>query len=75
MMFISQTNGMLTYAVSAKTSEGVNLAFQKIAAELLGIRFDKFLKDCPENYIYNLMDHFTFVSRPFHFRSGHHFQF
>jgi hypothetical protein len=30
---------MLTYAVSAKTSEGVNLCFQKIAAELLGIRY------------------------------------
>lgn len=32
---------MLTYAVSAKTSEGVNLCFQKIAAELLGIRLTK----------------------------------
>jgi len=35
---------MLTYAVSAKTSEGVNLCFQKIAAELLGIRLLKSFK-------------------------------
>lgn len=34
----AQENGLLTYAVSAKTSEGVNLCFQKIAAELVGIR-------------------------------------
>ena len=33
-----QENGLLTYAVSAKTSEGVALCFQKVAAELVGIR-------------------------------------
>ena len=33
-----QDNSLLTYAVSAKTSEGVNLCFQKVAAELVGIR-------------------------------------
>ena len=32
---------MLTYAVSAKTGEGVSLCFQKVAAELLGIRLTK----------------------------------
>lgn len=37
----AQENGLLTYAVSAKTSEGVNLCFQKIAAELVGIRLTK----------------------------------
>jgi Ras-related protein Rab-28 len=34
----AQENGLLTYAVSAKTSEGVNLCLQKVAAELVGIR-------------------------------------
>ena len=37
----AQENGLLTYAVSAKSGEGINLAFQKIAAELLGIRLSK----------------------------------
>ena len=37
----AQDNGLLTYAVSAKSGEGVNLAFQKIAADLLGIRLSK----------------------------------
>merc|ERR1719273_2956496 len=37
----AQENNLLTYAVSAKTSEGVNLCFQKIAAELVGIRLTK----------------------------------
>ena len=32
----AQDNGLLTYAVSAKTGEGVNLCLQKIAADLLG---------------------------------------
>lgn len=32
---------MLTYAVSAKTGEGVSLCFQKVAAELLGIKLTK----------------------------------
>ena len=36
--YIFQDNSLLTYAVSAKTSEGVNLCFQKVAAELVGIR-------------------------------------
>ena len=34
----AQENGLLTYAVSAKTGEGVNLCLQKIAADLLGKR-------------------------------------
>ena len=34
----AQENGLLTYALSAKSGEGVNLCFQKIAAELLGIK-------------------------------------
>lgn len=34
----AQDNSLLTYAVSSKSGEGVNLCFQKIAAELLGIR-------------------------------------
>ena len=34
----AQDNGLLTYAASAKSGEGVNLCFQKILAELLGIR-------------------------------------
>merc|ERR1711997_350410 len=37
----AQENGLLTYAMSAKSGEGVNLCFQKIAAELLGIRLTK----------------------------------
>lgn len=37
----AKENGLLTYAVSAKTGEGVNLGIQKIAAELLGIRLTK----------------------------------
>jgi len=37
----AQDNSLLTYAVSAKTSEGVNLCFQKVAAELVGIRLSK----------------------------------
>ncbi len=37
----AQENGLLTYAVSAKSGEGVDLCFQKIAAELLGIRLSK----------------------------------
>jgi len=37
----AQENGLLTYAVSAKTGEGVNLGIQKISAELLGIRLTK----------------------------------
>lgn len=37
----AQEHGLLTYAVSAKTGEGVSLCFQKIAAELLGIRLTK----------------------------------
>ena len=36
-----QDNGLLTYAVSAKTGEGVNLCMQKISADLLGIRLSK----------------------------------
>ena len=32
----AQENGLLTYAVSAKTGEGVSLCMQKIAADLLG---------------------------------------
>ena len=32
----AQDNGLLTYAVSAKTGEGVNLCLQKISADLLG---------------------------------------
>ena len=32
---------MLTYAVSARTGEGVSLCFQKVAAELLGIKLTK----------------------------------
>merc|ERR1712080_606430 len=37
----AQEHGLLTYAVSAKTGEGVGLCVQKIAAELLGIRLTK----------------------------------
>ena len=37
----AQDNGLLTYAASAKSGEGVNLCFQKILAELLGIRLSK----------------------------------
>ena len=37
----AQDNGLLTYALSAKTGEGVSLCIQKIAAELLGIRLTK----------------------------------
>ena len=37
----AQDNGLLTYAVSAKTGEGVNLCLQKISADLLGIRLSK----------------------------------
>ena len=37
----AQENGLLTYAVSAKTGEGVNLCMQKISADLLGIRLSK----------------------------------
>lgn len=37
----AQENGLLTYAVSAKTGEGVSLCLQKIAADLLGIRLTK----------------------------------
>jgi Ras-related protein Rab-28 len=34
----AQDYSLLTYAVSAKSGEGISLCFQKIAAELLGIR-------------------------------------
>ncbi|KAK8737381.1 hypothetical protein OTU49_004454 [Cherax quadricarinatus] len=34
-------NGMASYVVSAKTGEGVALSFQKVAAELLGVRLTK----------------------------------
>lgn len=34
-------HGMVSYVVSAKTGEGVALSFQKIAAELLGVRLTK----------------------------------
>ena len=37
----AQDNGLLTYAASAKSGEGVNLCFQKMLAELLGIRLSK----------------------------------
>jgi len=37
----AQENSLLTYAVSSKTGEGVNLCMQKIAADLLGIRLSK----------------------------------
>ena len=37
----AQEHGLLTYAVSAKTGEGVSLCMQKIAADLLGIRLTK----------------------------------
>ena len=37
----AQDHGLLTYAVSAKTGEGVNLCMQKISADLLGIRLSK----------------------------------
>lgn len=37
----AQEHGLLTYAVSAKTGEGVGLCVQKVAAELLGIRLSK----------------------------------
>ncbi|XP_042871819.1 ras-related protein Rab-28-like [Penaeus japonicus] len=33
--------GMVSYVVSAKTGEGVALAFQKVVAELLGVRLTK----------------------------------
>ena len=39
MFPFQQENGLLTYAVSAKSGEGVNLCLQKVTAELLGIRF------------------------------------
>ncbi|XP_071514306.1 ras-related protein Rab-28-like [Panulirus ornatus] len=34
-------NGMVSYVVSAKTGEGVALSFQKVVAELLGVRLTK----------------------------------
>ncbi|XP_071744193.1 ras-related protein Rab-28-like [Lepeophtheirus salmonis] len=34
-------NQLSTFAVSSKTGEGVNLCFQKISAELLGIKLSK----------------------------------
>ena len=37
----AQEHGLLTYAVSAKTGEGVSLCLQKISADLLGIRLSK----------------------------------
>lgn len=37
----AQEHGLLTYAVSAKTGEGVALCLQKVAAELLGIKLTK----------------------------------
>merc|ERR1719187_479271 len=37
----AQDQGLLTYAVSAKTGEGVALCMQKISADLLGIRLTK----------------------------------
>lgn len=37
----AQDHGLLTYALSAKTGEGVVLCVQKIAADLLGIRLTK----------------------------------
>jgi len=37
----AQEHGLLTYAVSAKTGEGVGLCLQKISADLLGIRLSK----------------------------------
>jgi len=37
----AQEHGLLTYAVSAKTGEGVQLCLQKVAADLLGIRLSK----------------------------------
>jgi Ras-related protein Rab-28 len=36
---ILQENSLLTYAVSAKSGEGLGLCFQKIVAEILGIRY------------------------------------
>lgn len=37
----AQDHGLLTYALSAKTTEGVSLCMQKIAADLLGVRLTK----------------------------------
>ena len=37
----AQDWNLLTYAVGAKSGEGVSLCFQKIAAELLGVRLSK----------------------------------
>jgi len=37
----AQEHGLLTYAVSGKTGEGVSLCLQKIVADLLGIRLSK----------------------------------
>uniref|UniRef100_A0A0K2V6Q2 Ras-related protein Rab-28 n=2 Tax=Lepeophtheirus salmonis TaxID=72036 RepID=A0A0K2V6Q2_LEPSM len=37
----AQENQLSTFAVSSKTGEGVNLCFQKISAELLGIKLSK----------------------------------
>ncbi|RXG53967.1 hypothetical protein Avbf_13366 [Armadillidium vulgare] len=34
-------NGMSSFVVSARTGEGVGLTFQKIAAELLGVKLTK----------------------------------
>ena len=34
----AQEHGLLTYAVSAKTGEGMSLCLQKVAAELLGLK-------------------------------------
>merc|ERR1719273_2928577 len=47
----AQENNLLTYAVSAKTSEGVNLCFQKIAAELVGIRLTKADQEQQQNIV------------------------
>jgi len=38
---LAQEWNLLTYAVAAKSGEGVNLCFQKIAAELTGVRLSK----------------------------------
>ena len=37
----AQDQGLLTYALSAKTGEGVVLCVQKVAADLMGIRLTK----------------------------------
>ena len=50
--FKSQENGLLTYAMAAKSGEGVNLCFQKIAAELLGIRYKNVYQYFHANIIY-----------------------